>query len=106
MCLDEFLSIPEWFFRRSPLRIAWMDLLEGWIYLEIEAECPMCLNIEQSTWVVSVEERDVLEGIKCGRCGYPIGRLVLKEIDRFVAEIESMLRRLSAESPNVNGDAS
>ncbi len=96
----EELEIPEWFFQSASLRVAWMDLLENWLYLEIKAECPNCLAIEESKWVITVEERELLKSIKCRRCGFPIGDIVLRELERFLAEVESMLKRVRGERSN------
>ncbi len=91
------LVIPEWFFESASLRVAWLDLLEGWLYLEVRAECPRCLNVETGLWVVTVEERELLKSMKCRRCGYPVGDIVLRELERFLAEVESLLRSIEKE---------
>ena len=93
----EELRIPEWFFECASLRVAWLDLIEGWLYLEVRVECPNCLNIEESVWLVTVEERDLLRVIRCRRCGADLGSIVLRELDRFLAEVESLLRRIESE---------
>jgi len=102
MEIDNIIEIPEWFFQRASLRVAWLDVFEGWLYLEIEAECPKCLNVEKSVWIVTLGERRLVENIRCGRCGFPVGKIVLRELESFLVEMESMLRRLSIELPYTN----
>ncbi|NPA97131.1 MAG: hypothetical protein GXO32_05975 [Crenarchaeota archaeon] len=91
------LEIPEWFFESASLRVAWLDLVEGWLYLEVRVECPNCLNVEESTWLLTVGERELLRIIRCGRCGADLGSIVLRELDRFLAEVDSLLRRVEEE---------
>jgi len=98
MVLDLIAEIPRWFFEPSPLRLAWMDVLERWLYLEIEARCPNCGRVVESRWILEVDEVSLLESSRCS-CGYPIGREIVREVTRFLSEVESLLRRCRGEDP-------
>jgi len=98
MVLELIAEIPRWFFEPSPLRLAWMDVVEGWIYLEIEGRCPHCGKVFSSRWILEVDEVGLLEKSRCS-CGYPIGREIAHEVTRFLREVESLLRRCRGEDP-------
>ncbi len=96
--MEEPPWVPPWFFLAANLRVVWIDLVEKWIYLEVEAQCPRCLYTEKSVWVVDSLERDVVkEFIWCRSCGYPLGELVYRELEWILAEIESLVERCISE---------
>ncbi len=94
----EELYIPHWFFESLSYRLAWLDVEEGWLYLEIDAKCPNCFRRTSSTWLVLRTEIDLLDTyLRCWYCGYNIGELVRREVETFLAEVDSLLRRVEEE---------
>ena len=86
------IEIPPYFFELSPIKILWIDLMENWIYLELEIECPMCFRKQQYLIISLVNELDILKNYKCTNCGYGIGDLlyayIKKEIDYITMSLK------------------
>ena len=90
---EDFLNLSLWYLALNNTRIFWIDLLESWLFLEIETPCPNCGFINKSTWIISLDECEVLKGIRCKECKYIIGEIMYEEVVRFLDEVRKLLRR-------------
>ncbi len=95
---DETLPhVPPWFFLTAAIRVLWIDLIEEWMYLEIEPTCPRCGMKSIYKYVLSIKETNILKNLYCSSCGYHVGEIVHRELLSYLLEIENLLKRVEAE---------
>ncbi len=95
--IADITYIPSWFFAETYTRLIWYDLLENWIYIEVDCRCPHC-NTAIKIYILCYrfELEDLCDIIRCS-CGHKIGYEILNEVKSFLNDIDCMLQRIEEE---------
>ncbi|MEL9939917.1 MAG: hypothetical protein QW632_01640 [Ignisphaera sp.] len=90
--MDDYeIEIPQYFFEISPIKLLWLDLIEKWVYLELEIECPVCFKKNSYTVMAMVNEIDLIKHWKCNYCGYSIGDLLYRYVNEEISYLDRYL---------------